>query len=295
MRFENLAPLRNRGVNDSPWRGSCKKKPWEYRVTAVVPVIDTHESLSICVDILRLQTERPYIIVVDTGSKSGELEKILDMHSEDLEVHCIRHNGTLHPSDPVCMAMDAAQSLCRTEYMFATHSDAFLMRRDFLEWMLGMCGEEEEGLAPVVGYEISPRSHDDWRGMISHTATMYHIPTMDRIGFGWSMRRLAARCGIESQEPHPERPNWPDTEVLGNMILRENGIKTKIIGSEKNFARNTDENIDHARSITLGVLYAHEYLKVAEPWFEQAKEDARARIARWMDSDSKEEIERIPE
>lgn len=281
MRFENLAPLRNKGVEESPWRGSCAKKPWEYKVTAVIPVIDTYESLEICVEILRLQTERPYIVVIDTGSVKNQLDKILDMHSEDLEVHCIRHNGTLHPSDPVCVAMDMAQSLCRTEYMFATHSDAFIMRRDFLEWMLTMCGDQEENRFPVVGYEISPRSHDDWKGMVSHTATMYHIPTMDRIGFGWSMRRLASVCGIENQEPNPERPNWPDTEILGNMILRDNDIKPKIIGSEKNFTRNKDRNIDHARSMTLAMLYAPEYRKVASEWFEEAKMQAKSRIDSW--------------
>lgn len=294
MGFPNLAPLRGRGVQECPWRGLCARKPWEYRVTAVIPVIDTHDSLELCVELLRLQTERPYIVVIDTGSVGESLEKILGMHSEDLEVHCVRHNGTLHPSDPVCVAMDLAQSLCRTEYMFATHSDAFLMRRDYIEWLLSMCGDQEEGLHPVVGYEISPRSHDDWKGMISHTATMYHVPTLDRIGFGWSMRRLAAICGLENQEPHPDRPNWPDTEVLGNMILRENGISTKVVGSEKNFTRNTDENVDHARSITLGMLYAPDYFKAASGWFEDAKQKARARIEAWAATPEKEKFERIP-
>jgi len=285
MIFENIAPLRNRKAEEAPWRGSCARKPWEYRVTAVIPVMDTPECLELCVELIRLQTERPYIVVVDTGSQRQNLERILDMHAEDLEVHCIRQNGTMHPSDPVCVAMDTAQSMCRSEYMFATHSDAFLMRRDFLEWMLTLCGEEDEGLSPVVGYEMSPRNHEDWKGMISHTATMYHIPTLDRIGFGWSMRRLASLCGLPNQEPHPERPNWPDTETLGNMILRHNRTRTMIIGSESNFARNKDENIDHARSITLGMLYAPDYHKVASEWLKDAMDQARSRINTWRSSD----------
>lgn len=281
MKFENLAPARNKAADDLPWQGTCPRKPWEYRVTAVVPVIDTPDSLELCVEILRLQTERPYIIVVDTGSSADSLEKILEMHAEDLEVHCLRHNGMLHPSDPVCVAMDMAQSMCRTEYMFATHSDAFLMRQDYIEWLLSMCGSEDEGLVPVVGYEMSPRGHDDWRGMVSHTATMYHIPTLDKIGFGWSMRRLASICEMDSHAPHPDRPNWPDTEILGNMIMRENGVKTKIIGGEKNFERNRDENIDHARSISLGMLYSPDYHRAASKWFDEAKSEARDRIEMW--------------
>jgi hypothetical protein len=284
----NLAPLRNTDVNKEPWKGNCRKKPWEYEVTAVIPVIDTVEPLSVCIDLLRMQTVKPYIIVIDTGSEHENLQQILSLHDSDLEVHCIRLNGSRHPSDSVCMAMDLAQSLCRTEYMFATHSDVFVKRMDFLEDLLSFCGEHD-GKFPVVGYEMSPRSHDDWRGMISHTATMYHIRTLDRIGFGWSMRRLASMYGLESHEPSPERPNWPDTEILGNMILRQHGVRTKIIGHETNFQRNTDENIDHCRSMSLGMLYSKSYYDKALPWINDAISEAKERIRSWEKTKGKNE------
>lgn len=289
---QKLAPLRNTDVNKEPWKGDCTKKPWEYDVTAVIPVIDTVEPLSVCVEILRMQTIRPYILVIDTGSEHENLQQILSMHDSDLEVHCIRLNGSRHPSDSVCMAMDLAQSLCRTDYMFATHSDVFIRRRDFLEDLLSVCGEED-GKFPVVGYEMSPRSHDDWRGMISHTATMYHIKTLDQIGFGWSMRRLASMYGLESHEPSPERPNWPDTEILGNMILRQHEVRTKIIGHEHNFQRNTDENIDHCRSMSLGMLYSKVYYDKAQPWIKEAISEAKERISSWKTT--KEKNERVSE
>lgn len=280
MKFQNFAPVRNLNVDDCPWEGSCPKKPWEYEITAVIPVIDTYESLELCVEILRLQTIRPYILIIDTGSTEENLNKILNMRNEDLEVHCLRTNGTLHPSDIVCSAMDLAQSLCRTEYMFATHSDVFLRKINFLEMLLSMCGEEDEKF-PVIGYEMSPRQHDDWQGMISHTASMYHVKTLDKIGFGWSMRRLASLYDLESQAPCPERPNWPDTEILGNLIIRQNNIKTKIIGTEKNFQRNKDDYIDHCRSISLGLLYSSSYYDIAKKWYEEAKNEARERINNW--------------
>lgn len=294
MSFDNLAPIRNADPNTAPWRGSCKIKPWDYRVTAVVPVIDTVEMLKICVECLRLQTEKPYIIVVDTGSTKDNLRQIEDMHSEDLEVQSIRLNGVLHPSDPVCMAMDAAQSLCRTEYMFATHSDVFAVRRDLVEWMLSMCGPEDSGKHPVVGYEMSPRQHDDWKGMVSHTATMYHMRTLDKIGFGWSMRRLASMYDLKSHEPHPERPNWPDTEILGNLILRQYETPVRIIGKEENFQRNKDENIDHCRSASLGLLYSKEYGRISGEWIREAMEEAKTRIEKWR-SEPREDDERISE
>lgn len=277
MKFQKLAPIRNADVNKCPWEGNCIKKPWEYKVTAVIPVIDTFDSLQICVEILKLQTVKPYILVIDTGSTEENLANILSLHDEDLEVHCLRTNGSLHPSDVVCAAMDLAQSLCRTEYMFAIHSDVFLRKRDFLEMLLGMCSSE----CPVVGYEMSPRQHDDWKGMISHTASMYHVKTLDLIGFGWSMRRLASIYNLKNQAPHPDRPNWPDTEILGNIIIRQNEIKTKIIGTEKNFQRNKDEYIDHCRSMSLGMLYSPSYYEKAKYWYEEAKEEAKKRINDW--------------
>lgn len=281
MKFQNFAPLRNLDVNDRPWEGKCQKKPWDYKVTAVIPVIDTYDSLELCVEILKLQTIKPYILIIDTGSEESNFNKIVSLRDEDVEVHCLKVNGTLHPSDLVSMSMDLAQSLCRTEYMFATHSDVFLRQRNFLEKLLLMCGSEEEGKYPVVGYEMSPRQHDDWEGMISHTATMYHVKTLDQIGFGWSMRRLASLYGLKNQAPDPSRPNWPDTEILGNIILRQNEVKTKIIGKEQNFQRNKDEYIDHCRSISLGMLYAPAYYATAKEWYEEAKLEAKNRIKQW--------------
>ena len=54
---------------------------------------------------------------------------------------------------------------------------------------------------------------------------------MDKIGFGWSLRRLCTKFGIQDQRPDPLKPNWPDTELLGNYILREQGIKPCLIGT----------------------------------------------------------------
>lgn len=278
-----LAPLRNVDVNERPWEGECSKKPWEYKVMAAIPVLDTVESLSICVELLRLQTERPFICVIDTGSTDENLSAIQSLRGEDLEVHSLRLNGVQHPSDFPAMAMDLAQTLCRSPYLFATHADVFLRRRDFIKWLVDQCGDYNlnSKLAPVVGYEISPRNHEDWHGMISHTASMYYMPIMDQIGFGWSMRRLATMYNLPDHKPHPMRPNWPDTEILGNVILRSYEIPTKIIGHEKNFSRNQDENIDHCRSITSGLLYSQEYYAKAVGWYNEAKKEALERIEQW--------------
>ena len=161
--------------------------------------------------------------------------------------------------------------------MFATHADVFIKRRGFLEHLYGVC---EKGF-PVVGYEISPRAHSDWKGMVSHTATMYDMKVMDKIGFGWSLRRLCTEYDIVDYKPDPMRPSWPDTEILGNYILRKNNVLTKIIGHEQNQERTDDENIDHFRSYTSGKMYSPPHFKKTRAWFEDAILKAEKRIESW--------------
>ena len=104
---------------------------------------------------------------------------------------------------------------------------------------------------------------------------------MDKIGFGWSLRRLANIYNMADYKPNPLRPNWPDTEILGNYILRKFNISPYLIGSEDNFVRNKDDNIDHCRSITSGKLYSPPYMEKANEWLLDAKSEAKKRIETW--------------
>jgi len=260
-----------------PWEGNCDKKPWEYEVTAVIPSLNTPETLPVCIELLRLQTVRPFIMIIDTGSTGEEWEATQKLIAPDVEVHSIKLHGVRHPSDYPAMAMDAAFAMCRTEYLFATHADVFLRRQDFVEDLLKLCKIE----SPVVGYQLSPRNHKDWKGMCSHTASMYHIPTMDRIGFGWNLRRLCNQYGIEDYTPVPSRPNWPDTEILGNYILKKHDITPHLVGEEENNERTLDENLDHIRSYTSLKLYGGENFARAKDLFNKAKENAEKRIEKW--------------
>jgi len=271
-----IAPLRNTPTEQKPWEGSCKVKPWEYKICAVVPVLDTVIPLKIVVELLRHQTEKPYIVVVDTGSMPDKLLQIEAMRADDLEVHSIRLNGVLHPSDFPAIAMDLAFSLCRSPYMFCTHADCFIKRQDLLADMLVMCEE-----CKAVGYEITPRKHEDWQGMLGHTCTMLDMQTMDICGAGWSLRRLATLFDIEDHKPNPMRPNWPDTELLLNYMLRNAGIEACIMGTEENFQRNVNEDFDHCRTLTGGLLYSPEYYHKAKRWVDDAMRQAKDRIADW--------------
>ncbi len=271
----NFAPLRNADASTKPWEGDCLKKPWEYTVTAVIPVMDTAEMLGLVIGLLRLQTERPYICVIDTGSTPEELQKILAYRAEDVEVHSLLLNGVSHPSDFPAMACDLAHTLCRTEYLLHTHADCFLRTRTAVAEILEVCK-----LNPVCGYQITERPHKDWVGMIGHSFSMYHVPTIDSYGITWSQRRLCGYYGVEWC-PDDSRPNWPDTEVGFNVLCREAGITPKIIGTEENFKRNMTAHFDHCRTATSSKLYCPDYWQKCKGWLAGAQQDARDRIQQW--------------
>lgn len=274
----NIAPLRNKKPSSSPWEGDCPVKPWDYQVTACIPVLDTPEELELVISLLRLQSVKPFIIVVDTGSTPENLAKIQRLASVDLEVHSLRLLGVLHPSDFVSFAMDLCHAICRSPYMFCTHADCFLMNQFVISELLGYMESYK-----VAGYEMSPRPHKDWVGMVGHTCTMYEIACIDYHGISWSQRRLCAYHGISSK-PDASRPNYPDTEVGFNVLLRNHSIEAFIIGKEENYERTLDHRIDHCRTLTSGKLYSPEYYAKAIKWVGDAMLKGWDRVKEWESS-----------
>lgn len=278
-----IAPRATRSL-DRPWEGRLSRKPWQHRITAVIPHLDTPETLKLAVELLRLQTEPPYLLVIDTGSAPEVREQVEALRDVDLEVHHIRAHGYVHSSEPVAVAQDLAMALCRSEYLFCTHADVFLRRRDFLAWLLARCSEK----CPVVGYEMSPRSASPlWQGTPSHTATMLHMPTMLRIGATWSLQRWYAVHGVPAQPT----VGWPDTESMFGECLRQAGITPLFITTETcpgarketNFERHVDINLDHARSLPgLRVYQQGSSLhRQAEDYARQAVAEAQDRVMVW--------------
>ena len=259
----------SRGHNVS---GISSPRPWKHRVTAAIPHHESFDTLPVIVELLRLQTVRPYILVIDTGSSRDTCDSIEMLRANDLEIHYLKSHGWQHPSEPVAAAMDLALTLCQTKYLFCTHSDVFPRRRDLIEMLLSHD-------APVVGYEMSDRSHvtDQWKGMVSHTATLLHMPTMRRIGAAWSILRACELLDISAASA-----GWPDTETCLNIILRRHGITPNLIGAEHNGERHVDANIDHVRSLSSVRLYAgDDEVKKRTEWIALALAEAQERIKSW--------------
>jgi hypothetical protein len=251
-------------------------------VTAVIPHLNTPRSLRWVVETLRHQSEKPYILVIDTGSDETTARALEALRAEDLEIHYLKCHAWSDPADPVAAAMDTAFALCHTTYMYCTHADCFIRRGDWLQWLLARCGE----IHPVVGYQMSDRSWltRDWEWMVSHTATMLHMPSLLRVGACWSLQKYQAMKAI-----YPvDNPGWLDTETGFNWSLRRAGIVPVLLGAEVNYERQTDENIDHVRSYPSATLYhvgTPEYRAGREAWMETAIQEAKARVRAWSQGD----------
>lgn len=269
-----VSPIGTAGKVD----GNAAKKPWQFTSTAIIPHLDTPETLEVVIELLRLQTDPPYIIVVDTGSPAAAAAKIERLRSDDVEIHFIRSNAYLHSSEPVTVALDVGLARANTPLLFLTHTDCFPRRRDALEWLGNQC----DAVVPVVGWEMSERSWitDDWQGMVSHTFTMLHAPTIRRIGATWHMGRCREAMGWDCAY---RADGWPDTETGFAYCLRAAGVPVKLLGSEVNYERQVTEWWDHARSWTGTKVYCKGTDQAArtEAYTNDALADARARIAAW--------------
>jgi len=223
-------------------RRGIVRRPWDYPVAVALPHYETPETLPVLLDLLRLQTVRPYVLLIDTGSSWKTVRELERLRAADCEIHYLRARQYRHSSAPVTTALDAAMALCRNDYLFLTHTDVFPVRRDLIAWLLSLSDAEQ----PVVGYEMSPRpGTNGWRNVVSHTCTLLHMPTLRRIGATWSFERY-----WESGEAAPPGEGYPDTEQPFDRCIRRAGIFPYIIGHDTNRSRLTDANIDHARSWT---------------------------------------------
>jgi hypothetical protein len=252
------------------------RKPWMYQITAVIPCLDHAEETKICVELLRLQTIKPYIILVDTGSRPHEARALEDLRGHDLEIHAIRANALPHACAAIANALDLGFSMACTPYVFTTHQDCFLRDRHFLDFLA-----QKMLLNSVVGYQISPRRFEGWEKWFGHTATLWNVQDLDRIGATWSLRRAANMLGMGPLATTPDPNSHIDTESAMNLSILRAGLATEQIGTEINFQRTRDCWLDHARSLICTKVYFPEKYPAARTACDKAMVEAKHRIARW--------------
>jgi hypothetical protein len=139
--------------------------------------------------------------------------------------------------------MDLAMSACRTDYLWCLHSDCFVTNRDLLAELLSTA---DGGKRPVIGYESTlANKHAECKGMVSHTCTLLHMPTMHELDVTWSRTRLATQAKATG------RIVAFDPEMALNYRLRDRGIAPLILGPEQTSGIERDAHRVHLRSATL--------------------------------------------
>jgi hypothetical protein len=273
-RSQQTIPVRGQA---KPWEGTIERKPDEYCVTAIIPTLDPGDEVRLVVELLRLQTLRPYILLIDTGSGPDALTRLEALAAPDVEVHLLRFNAVKHPSEPVSIALDVGASRCQSRLAFYTHTDCFLRSQTVLQDMAGKLTEE----APVTGHQLTPRAHADWAEHYGHTCLLADQDLLHRYGIGWNMRRCGLYHGMSDYGVTPDRPNWPDTEIPFNALLKYYGFTPNFTGVEANYVRNTDAMIDHVRSISSANLYSPDHKRKSAGWLVTALAEAQARLQAW--------------
>lgn len=274
-----------------PIHGDRTRRRWEgagteYDVTVAIPWCNTPDEVILAARLNLLQEGvRVLIVLVDCGSDPAdhaEVEAWVNA-TEDVEMHTLRMLGVKHPSDFPAIAMDLISNRCQTKWMFCTHADVFLKRRDTHREFIELSLSEN---VPVVGYQISPRPHEGWEGMVSHTATMIDMDVMVKVGLSWNQRRVCLLHGIADHRPESTRENWPDTEIMLNHLLKVNGITPLLVDRdnpiEANRTKNEDHRLFHARSLTSAKLANSQYYR--EECADYAKigtDRARATLRSW--------------
>jgi hypothetical protein len=85
----DISPTYGDFVSNSPWEGFVEKKPWDYEVTAVIPCLNTFETLKIAIELLRLQSIKPFIMIIDTGSEEEQIKKVFELKYSSYFIHYI--------------------------------------------------------------------------------------------------------------------------------------------------------------------------------------------------------------
>jgi hypothetical protein len=214
--------------------------------TIIIPTAANSPTLRSVIDTHKRQTEPTETILIDTSDTTNSHPEWLNTfkHADRPRHMTIKPKLGSHPCRIITEAIDAAIAIANTEWLFLTHDDVWLERRCLIEHMIALA---EQFTTPIVGYEMSPRSHitEEWRGMVSHTATLLHAPTIQGLGLRWS---LAA--AHEETQWSKEAPGWPDTETNFGRSIKRLGIVPHFIGRETNDRHFSDENITHRRSLT---------------------------------------------
>lgn len=240
------------------WMGSVKKRPWHYRVTVVIPHFgDDFRLLMNVIESWRLQKERPYILIYDTGTPPEHHASLRALASYDVEVHFCRWHGVKGVYDPVALAYNHGITDCRTKLIIFTHNDLVPISQTVISDLTHLISED----TPIVGYEsgLLPT-------LVGTQLTMAYMPVLDRIRARWEITPPYATC----------------VEEGFNRNLKQAGITPMLIGKEKK-GRSRTPHFDHVGNLVTAKVYfkeGHEF-SAAKSDLDQVLEETEKRLQVW--------------
>lgn len=249
----------------NPTGHKMAQKTFEPTTTIIVPTAASSPTLTSVINTHDRQTESHRTILIETSGDPQAYFNLTINQSErkNTRILAIEPEENCHPCRVITEAIDIGIAICDTEWAFLTHDDVWLNDTNLLKRLIEIA---ENAGVPIVGYEMSPRGHctEEWRGMVSHTATLLHTPTMQGLGMRWSL--------VEAHQTTPwskEKPGWPDTETNFGRQVKRLQIPQFFIGHETNDRHFEDDNITHRRSLTSHRVHSHLGKIDDEKWIAQ--------------------------
>lgn len=215
-------------------------------ITTIIPTTANSPTLDSVIAAINRQTQPTNIIIVDTGSAIEDYQNLEERMAQLDNVQLIRiaPQNWSHQSQPVATALDLATAITQTPFIFLTHDDVWIKNQNLLKELITrhlITG------SPVIGYEMSSRSHltEQWRGMVSHTATLLVTKRIRELNLRWSL--LDA---LKMPECENHGPGWPDTETAFGLRMKQLNLTPHFIGHETNEPHFEDDHLVHRRSLT---------------------------------------------
>lgn len=211
-------------------------------VSILLPHFRTEEMVRLCLRCIRKYTHSPspyQVIVVDNGS--GDHASLAYLRSVPWIRLLVREPEDIDP-DPNVAHREALQlglDACDTKYVLSLHTDAFVLREDWLSWMLSFC-ERDELVSAVGTYKFTYQAWwRHWLTDLKHNArhvdpskpqspyirshcALYRRDVMDELGLGFKSQETAGRELFFTMLAQGYRPRLLSSREMSRYVAHIN-------------------------------------------------------------------------
>ena len=135
------------------------------QVTILLPHFKTLEMAKLCLQCIREYTDAKHpVIVIDNGS--GDHPSLDYLRTVPWVTLLVREPGEVHEHPAIAHreALELGLSHVQTDYVMSLHTDAFVLKQGWLEWMLKPMLENEK-LGAVGTYKLEYKPY--WKQLVT--------------------------------------------------------------------------------------------------------------------------------